>query len=116
MPRWRLYYADGTIFSSDDGLPGDAPAFGVQCAVQPDPEVGRLCLNGWDWYYYHHGHREWWGSDLHGLLDHLLHRTPITAICQGRNVHNTDYRRIMKRAQQDPDFPRKSGVRKSERP
>jgi hypothetical protein len=30
---WRIYYADGSTFSSDDGTWAEAPPFGVQCIV-----------------------------------------------------------------------------------
>jgi hypothetical protein len=30
---WRIHYADGSTFSSDDGTWAEAPPFGVQCIV-----------------------------------------------------------------------------------
>lgn len=30
---WRIYYADGSTFSSEDGTWAEAPPFGVQCVV-----------------------------------------------------------------------------------
>jgi len=30
---WRIYYADGSTFSSEDGTFAQAPPFGVQCVV-----------------------------------------------------------------------------------
>ena len=33
IESWRIYYADGSTFSSDDGTWAEAPAFGLQCVV-----------------------------------------------------------------------------------
>jgi hypothetical protein len=30
---WRIYYADGSTFSSEDGTWADAPPFGLKCVV-----------------------------------------------------------------------------------
>lgn len=37
-PRWRIYYADGSTFSNEDGEPWDAPGWGAQviCCEQDD--------------------------------------------------------------------------------
>ena len=108
---WRIYYGDGSTFSNLDGEPVDAPSFDFQCVVQPDELVGRSVMAGWDWYYYRPDLNEWWGSDLPGLLDHLLHRLPVEAVCQGRHSYNPVYSSIIKRAQEDPDFPKRSASR-----
>lgn len=33
IKSWRIYYADGSTFSSKDGTWAQAPPFGVQCVV-----------------------------------------------------------------------------------
>jgi hypothetical protein len=33
IKSWRIYYADGSTFTSQDGSWADAPAFGVECVV-----------------------------------------------------------------------------------
>lgn len=33
IKAWRIYYADGSTFTSNDGAWADAPPFGVQCVV-----------------------------------------------------------------------------------
>lgn len=33
IKAWRIYYADGSSFSSEDGTWAEAPPFGVQCVV-----------------------------------------------------------------------------------
>lgn len=113
---WRIYYGDGSTFSSDDGAPEDAPSFGVICVVQPNVLTGRESLHGWDWFYYVPDDGMWWGSDIHGVLDRLLHNLPIRALKQGRCVSNPVFQEIMQRANTDPDFPARSGSHRGERP
>ena len=113
---WRIYYDDGSTFDSSMGEPEDVLAFGVICIVYPNDLVGRQIMWGWDWYYWVPGENNWWGSDIHGLLDRLLHRLPSECICQGRNVSNEVFRSIMDAADKDPDFPPKSGKIRGEHP
>lgn len=116
MIDWRIYYDDGSTFSSEDGSPEDAPAFGAVVIVFPDEEVGRVIMHGWDWYYWVPEDGTWWGADIYGLLDRLLHRIDCRALLQGRNMLNTEYLALFKRASEDPDFPLKSAKRSGERP
>jgi hypothetical protein len=114
--KWRIYYDDYTTFSSDDGTPLEAPPFGVIAIPFPNTDTGRGIVHYHDWYFWHLRDLRWWGSDIHGLLDLLLHNAPITAIKQGRSVSNTVFARIYARALADPDFPRKSATRAGEKP
>lgn len=116
MIDWRVYYSDGSTFDNSKGEPDDAPAFGVVCIPQPDLVTGRMIMHGWDWYYYVPDSDQWWGSDLQGVLDRLLHRLPVLALLQGRNVSNEVFREIFGRADKDPDFPLKSAKHRYESP
>lgn len=103
-PEWRIYYGCGGTFDSTEGPPPAAPPHDVQAVVQPDPRVGRIVLQRWDWYYYRSDVGQWWGSDIHGLLDQFMHHaSAITAVTQGR--HAADWETIRQRAIADPDFP-----------
>jgi len=105
MSKWRIFYSDGSTFSHDEGAPEDAPAFGIVCIVQPDPDRGRNIMHGWDWYYFNDGEGRapmWWGCDVHGLHDRLLHRLPVRAVCLGRTVANNVWQEMMHRA--DAEF------------
>lgn len=113
---WRIYYSNGLMFDSSMGDPVDAPAYGVICIVQPDEMVGRVIMHGWDWYYFVPEDRQWWGSDIFGVIDRLCHRLPVVALLQGRNVSNKDFGLIMGRADKDLDFPPKSGKVHGESP
>jgi hypothetical protein len=114
--KWRIYYDDGSAFDSSMGEPEDAPSFGILCIVFPDRDVGRMVMQGWDWYYYHGEEETWWGADIHGLLDNLLHNKPVRAVKQGRNTTSRNYHETLDRAVNDPDFPVKGARAKRERP
>jgi hypothetical protein len=104
---WRIYYSDGSTFDSEQGSPEDAPSFGVVCIVQPDPDRKRNIMHGWDWYYYNdvEGNAPmWWGCDVAGLHDRLLHNLGVRAVKLGRTVSNDVWQKLLKRADLDPDF------------
>ena len=49
VKAWRVWYADGSSFSSDDGTWADAPAFGLQCVVwYHDPPFRTVDTGGTD--------------------------------------------------------------------
>lgn len=112
--EWRIYYDDKSTFDSSMGEPKDAPSHGVLIVTVKDQDHGRLVLNGWDWYY--HDGKEWWGADVHGLLDRLLHNLPTHAVKQGRMCPSDVWRDMLDQAVKDPDFPIKSAKHKRERP
>lgn len=114
MLTWRIYYDNGTVFDSENGLPVDAPGHGIIAIVERNDDLGRIVLNGWDWYY--HDGANWWGADVHGLLDRLCAHLPTFAVCQGRMASKQVFEDTLDRAVKDPDFPRKSAKAKRERP
>lgn len=104
---WRVYYSDGSTFGSDEGEPRDAPGHGVVCIAQHSPADDehappRQVQHRWDWYFWHPEHGCWWGCDVDGLHDRLLHRLPTEAVCQGRSVRSVTYRELMRRAAEEP--------------
>lgn len=109
MMKWRIYYDNGYMFDNEMGEPEDAPGYGVVCIVQPDETVGRLIMHRWNFYYWVPSDAQWWGSDIYGVLDRLCHRLEIKSICQGRTVSNVRYKNILMLADNDKDFPHKSG-------
>lgn len=116
MIHWRIYYSDGSTFDSNQGRCEDAPPFGIICIIYPNDLVGRIIMHGWDWYYWVPEDGQWWGSDIYGVLDRLLHNLPLRALKQGRNVSSKRYGQIMTSADKDPDFPPRSGKLAGERP
>ena len=101
---WRIFYTDGMIFDSGQGRPADAPGYGVEVIVQPDPtpgigNVSYVCLAGYDWYYWRTDDEEWAGAAGDASIwDLILHREPIVGICQGRRVSRERYHRLLDEA------------------
>lgn len=101
---WRIYYSDGSSFSSEDGGPEDAPALGFVCVVGYDEASRRYILHGWDHYCWDIESRQWWGCDAIGWLDRSIHGK-MFAHKVGRTVTRSEFQRLMQLAHEDPDFP-----------
>ena len=101
---WKIFYQDGTTFSSEDGKPCEAPPFGFICAIGYDEADRRYIMHGWDHYGWDIESQQWWGMDLCGLFDRLA-RNKVYAYKQGRTVTKDDFAAFLKQAHEDPDFP-----------
>ena len=55
IESWRIYYADGSSFSSKDGAWAEAPPFGVQCVVYYHAKGKTLSHGDEDGMVYYHG-------------------------------------------------------------
>jgi hypothetical protein len=98
---WRIYYGDGTTFSSEDGSASSAPPLNVQAIAQAlpdDPTVGRKTVSQYDFYWFD---GQWFGGDLFGLFDYLMRSG---AVKFGRAVPRLEFERHLKRAVTDPDL------------
>lgn len=103
MKPWKIFYDDGTTFSSDDGQPHEAPAFGFICAVGYDERGERYTMKGWDHYCFDEETDQWWGMDLSGLFDRLA-RNKVYAYKMGRTVSKTRYQEILHQSHEDEGF------------
>ena len=114
--NWKIYYGDGLTFSDHNGDPADSPAFNVQAIVVRDLDVGRQVLQAYDWYYYMDG--EWHGSkgDFSMLEQVINNCQKIEAVRPGRVIRTSLFKEIFDNAINDPDFPIKSGRKKTETP
>jgi hypothetical protein len=108
MATWRIFYHDGTTFSSDNGDPVDAPSVGVVCIIQGNIMLGREILNRWDCYFWD-GSR-WRKSTFGGAFDALLSRQTVESFIEGSIIDNQDFRFIWETAFDDPDpeIPKKT--------
>jgi hypothetical protein len=120
--KWRIYYDDGSTFTNLDGMPWEAPGLGVVCIVQLDPNpveynINTQALREATFYWYHRKWGYWLPSDIYGMLDQLTHdqKDWVCAVRFGRWAEHTLYREILEQAENDLDFPPKSGNSKSER-
>lgn len=115
---WKIYYSDDSTFSSLDGPVEASEPWGVICIVYPNEGIGRGVMQGFDFYCLVEidGKPEWHGHDWIGLLDALAARDKIIVVNRGRAIGERHYEELIIRAQEDPDFPRKSGRNKRETP
>lgn len=110
MVAWVIYYDAGKTFSSEDGLPVDAPARGVQMIAEADPAVGCRLQEGSD--YYIRRCDKWIGVDLIGLIDQLCEAGLVKL---GRMLTDEEFRAVKTRAMADKQTARKSARHPLER-
>ncbi len=104
--KWRIYYADGSTFDDTMGEAHEAPPFGFIAALGYDEQGERYMMQMWDHYCYDIASNQWWGCDIHGLIDRLS-RNLVYAYKQGRTITKKEFSDIVTRAHKDPDFPQK---------
>lgn len=104
-PEWRIFYADGSTFDSDDGHPIDAPAFGVLVVLQRDKYVGRRVLRMVDYYCWSPSVGKW--LDLFDSASVIVRalRDPGLVIKAGEYIEEKAYEKVLIAATNDPDFP-----------
>lgn len=90
-PVWKIWYDDGTKFSSNDGSPEQAPQDGIQAIVERKENGNVGVYEGHEYY--------WWTGDCwaHGGLNSL--ERWLRAICPGvkfgRFTENAIHKAIM---------------------
>lgn len=101
VPDWTIIYGDGSIYTSDDGDAGSAPATDVQIIVQFDEDnrwstlaISRYYIWGW------RGVNKWWSVDDAGFYDYLLNYRGWKAVLVGRWVDNETFRKLWSQAQE----------------
>jgi len=113
--NWRIYYADGSTYSDQDGAPEDAPARDVQVVVISDRNHGWMTQALTDYYVWDDrgGGLRWWGVDLFGLYDYLI-EPGYKCVLFGRTIAKQDFNEIFERACADKDFPKKTSYANGE--
>lgn len=91
---WRIYYSDGTTFSSADGGWEDAPGWDVQAVVYRDPIVGWAIRHQGDFFRLDDDGTVV-GMDVAGLLDWTVNELGIKA---GRMLSQQKFAAIRQRA------------------
>jgi hypothetical protein len=98
--QWRIYYADGTTFDSNQGLPQDAPSIGVIA-------IKHFIENEWrisafrDYYIWEMGN-EWWSADAPGFWQYMF-KPGFKVVKFGTNIKDEPFENIMALARQDTD-------------
>lgn len=108
MAPWKIFYDDGSTFSSDEGQPHDAPTEGFVCALGYNESGARYIMHGWDFYRFDRESDQWWGMNVYGLHD-CLRRNNVYAYKEGRTLTDKRFQEIMRNAHTDPDFPQGVG-------
>ncbi len=111
--NWKVFYADGSSFGSDQGSPAMAPNIGVIAIAQADINVGCLVHQGNDWYCFDEKLYDGWGGvDSFGLQDYLSHayenRGGPLVIKSGRLIGTNDWRNLLTKIRKDPQLPTKT--------
>jgi hypothetical protein len=96
---WRVYYDDGSCFTSQEGTPFDAPRRGVQIIVQ-EKDGGHELVWGRDHFYFEPKSGGWCTSDLFGALDHLM-RAERQCLLFGRWLNDDEFRELHRRVRED---------------
>lgn len=107
---WKIFYGDDTEFSSEDGLPEQAPALNVQIIVQADERTGRYNQSGVDYYVFRDG--RWIGVDIFGLFDFLMESGLVKF---GRTIGSKKFNKIYQTAKADTFLPPRSAYKPGER-
>jgi len=100
FPRWKIYYGDGTVFSSTEGPPENAPPWNVQDIIQIDlykQQKYHQCFE--DYYIYKEKDKAWYGVDLIGLIDFLVNEIGLVKL--GRTIPTKKFIAIRKRADRE---------------
>lgn len=105
--RWRIYYADGSTYSSEDGPGEEAPPYGMQVILQADEVTGTRRLRYGDFYTYHAEADEWMAHDLPGMIFQMTDRGYIK---HGAAIPVDQWRAIYAAACDDPDFPKSASA------
>lgn len=96
--EWRIYYSDGSTFSSDDGDWEDAPGWDVQVVLFRDPDLGWAIRHGGDFFRLAEDGTVV-AMDLVGALDWLINQVGV--VKAGRMVTKADFARIYQQAKRD---------------
>jgi hypothetical protein len=99
---FKVFYADGSTYTGDAF---DAPAWGVLLIAETDKDHGRRIVSNGDYYVWE---ERWRAKDFVGLIDYLAQPGPRKVLI-GRMVDNEIWNETFKRANEDADFPARTG-------
>jgi len=106
LPKFKIYYDDGSIYSSENTHIDDLPRFGVIIILQErkNPDRKPQIVHGNDFFYLNTIEEcisHWRAIDWSGILDRLLNRLPVEYLLQGRMVSSDRFTNTITLAQSD---------------
>lgn len=102
---WKIYYGDGSTFSSDQGTPLDAPAWNIQIILEATHKEGVVRLSGKDYYWFDQDLGQWCAGDFMGVIDYMLRCSSVKV---ARSMRTCDFDALFQVCVDDPDFLKKS--------
>ena len=106
MPEWKIYYTDGSTFSSDDGEWKNAPSDGVQALATAHPDFGRQVWHSNDYYVQMPDGGIYATSDIGCFL------RALGLVKFGHMTNRENYQARLEDATQDPAFQKSSPRRR----
>lgn len=108
--NFKVYYSDGSTHSSQD--PFTTPVPFVVAIVQIDKLHGRKVVAGDDYYVWDKTY--WRGTDLIGMYQYLQ-EDGARRVLLGVMVDENQWQDIMRLANNDSDFPKRTAYGRDER-
>ena len=124
MPLFKIYlaidagdkkevekYPEG--YKTYVGDPFNAPALGVIAIVQKNKAHGRRVTSNFDYFVWKDDLQEWMGCDIAGMFQYLTLLGPKRVLL-GEMIEKERFYKILKIANEDPDFPPRTGYYREE--
>jgi len=108
--NFKVYYSSGSTHMGND--PYITPVPEVVAIVQIDNLHGRRVVAGDDFYVWKD--TSWYGTDLIGMFQYLMNDGP-RRVLYGVMVHEEQWQSIMRLANNDSDFPKRTAYGRGER-
>jgi hypothetical protein len=105
--KWKVFYIDGSSFSNMDGVPQDAPGWGVLAVAQEDETVGVLVHQGNNYYVFDEQYDGWYGLDDNGFAQYVA-RSGLKIVKLGESMSTERYKTMIKEIRENPNLPAKS--------
>jgi hypothetical protein len=99
--NWRIYYADESEYSNQDGDPENAPGGGALAIVLSSDGVGYQIIHGAGFYWWQKAEQRWFNGDVHGLDQYYLDEQGWQKVILGKSVTNKDWTALMMRIEKD---------------
>ena len=103
--QWKIYFGDGSTFSSDQGSPSDAPTHNIQIILEATEKEGVIRLAGKEYYWHDDDLGQWCAGDYSGMMDYVLRCTTVKV---ARSMRTCDFDALFQVCVDDPDFKPKS--------